>query len=138
MPDDLTRRGFAGLSLAMASSHARAGAMRTDAALDLVDPELRAPLVRPELIRIPSMKEADIPAYRDRVPAPSPPLRAAPAVSVRQIAGPAGAALRVFIVNAAGRGARPAILHIHGGGYILGSPPPTCPTFSASPPPRTA
>lgn len=127
MRDTLTRRGLAGLTLALAALAPRAiaqtlRASRTGAGLDLVDPELRGPLTHPERVRIPSMTEADILAFRGRTPPPSPPQRAGPPVSVRQIAGPTGAPLRIFVINAVGKRGRPAILHIHGGGYILGSP----------------
>ena len=53
-----------------------------------------------------------------QVPPPSPdiPLKA------RRIQGPKGAPqLTVWLVNAGAPGARPGILHMHGGGYVLGS-----------------
>jgi acetyl esterase/lipase len=49
----------------------------------------------------------------------------APAWREQMIAGPAGApAVRVYVVGAAANGggaARPAILHIHGGGFVMGT-----------------
>src|SRR3546814_3099450 len=43
-------------------------------------------------------------------------------ISERRIAGPKGAPdLTLFVVNADGRTLRPAILHMHGGGFVLGS-----------------
>src|SRR3546814_13241902 len=46
-------------------------------------------------------------------------------ISERRIAGPKGAPdLTLFVVNADGRTLRPAILHMHGGGSVLGSVSP--------------
>uniref|UniRef100_B0SW96 Alpha/beta hydrolase fold-3 domain protein n=1 Tax=Caulobacter sp. (strain K31) TaxID=366602 RepID=B0SW96_CAUSK len=125
MGHPLTRRGFAGATLAMtalaAGGSVRAQQLADD--LNVVDPQLRGPLARPEQIKIPSMTEQDVVAFRRKAPPPGPPFLTAPPVTTRQIRGPLGAdTLRVFLINAPGKAGRPAILHIHGGGYILGSP----------------
>jgi acetyl esterase/lipase len=45
-----------------------------------------------------------------------------PSVAERMVPGRAGAPdVRVFVINAKAGGRRPALLHTHGGGYILGS-----------------
>ena len=124
MRHPITRRAFAGATLATAALAAGASA-RAQPALDLsaVDSELRGPLAHPERIKIPSMTEQDIVAFRRKAPPPGAPFLAAPLVETRLVAGPLGVdTLRVFVINAGGEARRPAILHIHGGGYILGSP----------------
>jgi acetyl esterase/lipase len=98
-------------------------ARQPDAELNVVDPELRGPLAGPEQIKIPTMTESDIVAFRQKAPPPQPARLAAPPVTTRQIRGPLGPdSLRVFLINAEGKAGRAAILHIHGGGFILGSP----------------
>jgi acetyl esterase/lipase len=121
----LTRRRLVGATLAM-TGLATGGvvqARQLAAELNAVDPQLRGPLARPQQIKIPTMTEKDIIAFRQKAPPPEPARLAAPPVTTRQIRGPLGPdTLRVFLINADGEAGRPAILHIHGGGYILGSP----------------
>lgn len=121
----MTRRGFAGATLAIAALAAGGSGQAQPLAAELsaVDPQLRGPLAHPERIKIPSMTEQDIVALLRKAPPPGAPFLTAPPVTTRQIRGPLGAdTLRVFVINAGGEAGRPAILHIHGGGYILGSP----------------
>lgn len=125
MRHPMTRRGFAGATLAM-TALAAGGSVRAQSPaedLSVVDPQLRGPLAHPERMKIPSMTEQDLIAFRQKAPPPGAPFLAAPPVVTRQIRGPLGPdTLRVFVINAGGEAVRPAILHIHGGGYILGSP----------------
>jgi len=88
----------------------------------LVDPELL-----PMFQQMPGFQftREMLPMVRSAMQAARPAVEIPDSVSVteRQIPGPAGApAMRVIITQpkAAGRG-RPGILHIHGGGYIIGT-----------------
>jgi acetyl esterase/lipase len=60
---------------------------------------------------------------RARQGAPVPAALAQPAFSERMIGGPNGAAsLRIYVINAAAGGeSKPAILHMHGGGFVIGT-----------------
>ena len=59
--------------------------------------------------------------WRSRV-FPSPPLAPTPAVTEQMIPGPAGAPqVKVYVCGDASGASKPAILHIHGGGYVIGS-----------------
>ncbi len=129
MGHDLTRRG---LTLALAALGAASPAIgvaagRTAGAnpsLALVDPELRAAVREPDKIRIPMLREQDIPAFRRGGGGATPPPLANPSVRQQLIPGRGDAPpVRIFIIDGGAAGAlRPAILHTHGGGYILGSP----------------
>ncbi len=133
MAHDLTRRGLTLALAALGAAFPVIGAAATPAAasaasagdpLDLVDPELRAAVSEPDKVKIPMLREQDIPAFRrgaDR--APPPPL-ASPPVRRQFIPGRGDAPpVRIFIVDGgSATQPRPAILHTHGGGYILGSP----------------
>lgn len=93
------------------------------AALDYVDPELR-PAARQVLAtsgQTGSFTDESLAAMRAGTP-PSPPLL--PDVPVREVRVPAQGALpdvTVYVINSVPGANRPAILHTHGGGYILGS-----------------
>lgn len=123
----LSRRSL-GLSLCglalSASSFALAGPSSLAPSNDpfsVVDPQLRAkarslqnafakPLTREAVIAI--RKGSGV----------GRPLLAAPKVDIHQIAGRPGAPdVTVYAINAAPGGSRPAILHIHGGGFMGGS-----------------
>lgn len=95
----------------------------------LVDPEL-LPLIQ----QLPAFQlSAEVlPAVRAGMAASRPPFELPDSVVMteRQIPGPAGApAVRVLITRpkAADPG-RPGILHIHGGGYVMGTPEMTLPS----------
>jgi acetyl esterase/lipase len=89
------------------------------------------PFVNPELRKFvaPLLKMTGAPLDRARLaqarkaPLGLPPL-AAPSWTTRSIPGPRGAPdVRVYLVNNSVGGApRPAILYIHGGGFVMGSP----------------
>lgn len=100
-----------------------------------VDPELRdgarAILSRPS----PEWTFPELKALRARIPPPPSPL-ASPAVERRVIPGsPGGPEVSVQVIGAGARGKpRPALLHIHGGGFILGraeDSTPLCQTIAA-------
>ena len=98
----------------------------------LVDPEL-LPLIQ----QVPGFQfsRETLPSTRAMMQAMRPPVALPPTVTLteRRVPGPAGAPeVRVLIIQpkAAGRG-RPGILHIHGGGYIMGTPDMTTPTDAA-------
>lgn len=92
--------------------------------LALVDPQLRPLLdVFPRL----RLSAERLPQFRALAPALAPPRAPDPAVntSERWFAGPAGAPdVRVLVHRPKQPAARllPAFLHLHGGGYVLGSP----------------
>ena len=90
-----------------------------------VDPELRGGLD----FYLSLAPESDAPVGLDQVPLirsrfgslAKPPV-AAPAFQERAIPGPAGAPdVPVIVINADPNASKPAILHIHGGGFISGS-----------------
>ncbi len=67
------------------------------------------------------LNDATLKQMRSRI-FPSPPLEPTPAVTEQMIPGPAGAPqVKVYVCGDAPGASKPAILHIHGGGYILGS-----------------
>lgn len=129
----LTRRAFAVLPAAAAlSAGAWARAFSAEApapgavssAFDptpYVDPQLR-PMVKPLIgvTRAPldaqRLSSARLTMMRSQPPLPQ------PAWTEKQVPGPPGApAVRVYVINAGAKAtARPAILHIHGGGFVMG------------------
>lgn len=131
---NLTRREFGLQSLALASLSGLSvetviGAEKFSppAAIDpmsLVDPELR-PTLQAWLKQSPPMgwSEKTLRIIRERSAAQAPPPLAQPPFSKRKIPGPPGAPdVNVVIIGASANAApRPAVLHIHGGGYIVGS-----------------
>lgn len=129
---DMNRREFAraagaacaaALALRAAPVFAQAEGDPRLAALEFVDPELR-PAARQVLAtsgQSGSFTGETLRAMRAGTP-PSPPIL--PDVPVREVRVPARGALpevTVQLVNAHPGQARPAILHTHGGGYIVGS-----------------
>jgi acetyl esterase/lipase len=103
--------------------------------MSLVDPSLRAPLeaMLGQMTLPPDLTVDQIPALRQtmrgRVEAPRLPQ---PAVDERTIPRRDGAPdVRVFVVNASPGSHKPAILHIHGGGYIFGETAFAVPTLQA-------
>jgi acetyl esterase/lipase len=133
----LTRRQFAWLGGATALSIAEGIPLRAapDAShsstpidpMTLVAPELRGPLqaFQKQMQSGPPMEWTEKGLARMRAPGsvmPQVPPLATPSHTERMIPGAKGAPdVRVFIINAAADGRkRPAVLHMHGGGYILG------------------
>jgi acetyl esterase/lipase len=108
-------------SLSQATPKARA-APHVDP-LSLVSTDLREPLARwrqdPGDFPINAQALARARKMSEPTSAPAP----APHCEERSIPGPKGAPnVRVFVINAAASGAqRPAILHIHGGGFVAGT-----------------
>jgi acetyl esterase/lipase len=108
-----------GRSFAAAKSADRSGAHDP---LALVDPELRASAAAQLAQPLPMLTVAGLPALRASWAAPEPLAPPAPAVDERFIPGLAGqpeVAVQVIGGRKDGR-PRPAILHIHGGGFISG------------------
>ena len=92
--------------------------------LAVVDPELRpvASHMLTLMANLPPPTEASLPALRSTATGPEQPRLPDVPVAERRIAGAAGAPeVTLYVVNAAAGGSRPGILHMHGGGYILGS-----------------
>jgi acetyl esterase/lipase len=131
----LTRRDFAlGSALLGVSAFARSGpiaAAETAIAepkgvdpLSCVDPELRATLHEMEK-KYPPMEwsEKAVPAMRQMSASFFAPPLATPAIVERRIPGAAGAPeVSIYVIGASSNGApRPAVLHMHGGGYFSGT-----------------
>jgi acetyl esterase/lipase len=130
----LTRREFgvagaalAGLSLMRPQALLGAAASAPPSAInpmDLVDPELK-PTIQAWLKQSPPLvwSEKVLPEVRQRSASSARPPLAQPAFVERKIPGAAGAPdVHVIVIGAAADAARrPAVLHIHGGGYIVGS-----------------
>ena len=86
----------------------------------------------PDVYIHPDLRKAADGARQGRFPAPAPPPTGGPAVVQRTVPGPKGAPdVKVTIVNGGGPAAtsRPAILHIHGGGYTGGNAAIMVPTL---------
>ncbi|MGZ8336302.1 MAG: alpha/beta hydrolase [Allosphingosinicella sp.] len=125
-----SRRDFArlGAGLALGSMIGSGGLAQPRAAapaevdpLALVDPELRPIAQQMAAMPFPPLTDAVLPQLR-ATPFPSPPRLADVPVEMRTIPGPRGAPdVTVHVVNARAGGARPGILHTHGGGYVLGT-----------------
>lgn len=128
---ELTRRGLAGAGgvlaagLAMgAGAQAGRGVARAKAVdpLMMVDPELRAAAA--ERFRAsPPLSNQTLPTRRRSMTSLQGPPRASPPYAERMIPGRGGAPdVRVFVIRPAqDRKIRPAVLHIHGGGYVVGT-----------------
>ena len=90
--------------------------------MQLVNPQFRAPLQ--SMPDLPSMEwtTAILPQFREGSKALARPLLPAPAVVKRMIPGPKGAPeVPLYITGATAGASKPAVLHIHGGGFIAGS-----------------
>jgi acetyl esterase/lipase len=91
--------------------------------LQLVDPELRAPLKAMPAFKLPKeITPAQIAAFRQQMSFATPKPLPQPPVAERRVPGRQGAPdVKVFVINAKPGERRPAVLHTHGGGFILGS-----------------
>jgi len=131
--EGVNRRDFAKLAgSALAGILAMRGGMafaQSDAdlrlaALDYIDPELR-PAARQVLAMSGQMGEFNDETLKMmRAGGGPPPIPVLDDVPIEEVQVPAQGSLpavTVFVVNADPKGQRPAILHTHGGGYILGS-----------------
>jgi acetyl esterase/lipase len=93
-------------------------------AIALVNPEFRPALEKMERTSgdFPTLSAAMLPKMRQMMNGFGRPPLESPAVTERTIPGPSGApVVRVYIVGNSPDASKPAVLHIHGGGYVLGS-----------------
>ena len=91
--------------------------------IELVDPQLRgaAVMMRDNYRAFTPMTLDKLPARRESTVSRSlPPLDDVPYVR-QEIAGPGGAGVPIYIVNARPDAVRPGIFHIHGGGFTASS-----------------
>lgn len=131
MSDAIERRAMmrtmlgAGMALPLLSPGSLLAASLPDPRLSNIHPEYRAFAENflPYLDKMPPFTRETLPLHRQQMGSAmmGGPL---PDVSVRkeEVAGSRGQPpVTVYVVNAGAQGARPAILHIHGGGFIVGS-----------------
>ncbi|HEX4183214.1 MAG TPA: alpha/beta hydrolase, partial [Caulobacteraceae bacterium] len=115
--------GLTGLALS-ASSSALAGQPSTAPSSDpfsVVDPELRSKARSLQNVFAKPLTHEAVIAIRKSTGAGQP-LLSTPKVDQRKIAGAPGAPeVIIYVINAAEGESRPAILHIHGGGFMGGS-----------------
>jgi acetyl esterase/lipase len=120
----LISAGAVTLAAGACASPVRAQGLKSNAfdPVTYLDPELRA--AARELLGSggPALSEKTLPALRTQNAANAEPLLDNVPVLARQVRG-AGTNpdVTVYIVNARSGGARPGILHTHGGGHVLGS-----------------
>lgn len=123
---DLMALGGAGLTTALWPQRLAANAVEAASAVDpesllhFVDPELRGPFLSRQTV----VNAATLPQVRAGLTGRSPPPPAGPAIVRRAIPGPKGAPdVMVSLINAGTRNSprRPALLYLHGGGYVAGS-----------------
>ena len=91
---------------------------------DYVNPEFRPALkaFAPILESLPPLSASTLAAWRQDSAVDRFPAQPTPTVKERTIPGPAGNPnLRVFVIGDSPDASRPAILHIHGGGFVVGS-----------------
>lgn len=116
--------GLAGLSLASGAGlkAAPVSAQTADDILSRVDPELREGAQRIMARPLPPLTRESLTALRAVPPMEQPPSASTARVQQRATPGRAGQPDVGFelITPAEGAGLRPAIIHIHGGGFILG------------------
>lgn len=117
----LKRTAQGGLALAVAQ---RVWAQGSDSlSLDLVHPDLR-PMAKAMIAQqqdFPSIDAGTLAQWRQRPSFGGPP-RATPAWVKRQIPGAKGhREVTVYVINASPEHKRPALLHTHGGGFVIGS-----------------
>jgi acetyl esterase/lipase len=90
--------------------------------MQLVNPQFRAPLQ--SMPDLPPMEwtAAMLPMFREGAKGLARPLLPAPAVVKRMIPGPKGAPeVPLYMTGSTAGASKPAVLHIHGGGFIAGS-----------------
>lgn len=110
-----TRSGFA--------QTASAGAASPDP-MSYVNPEFRTALapIAKMLEAVQSLNASSLASLRQGMNMPSNALAPNPPVTEKTIPGPAGApAVRVYVVGNSPGASKPAVLHMHGGGYVIGS-----------------
>ncbi len=98
-----------------------------------VAPELRPFVSRMQqyLTRMPAFSPANLAMIRTGAAARNQPPLASPSWENVQIPGPSGEQLSLFVVNRSAGSSKPAILHTHGGGFIVGSAQADLPNLQA-------
>jgi len=113
-----------GTGLSQAPSAGSAASVSSGDPFSYVNPEFR-PTLEQIAKATPSGFQFDastLPEVRKRDEANLRPALPSPAIQEKMIPGPTGAPdVRVYIVGATPGASKPAVLHIHGGGYIVGS-----------------
>ncbi len=102
---------------------ASAGAASPDP-MSYVNPEFRAALgpMAKMLEAVQSLNASSLPSLRQGANLPGNALAPSPPVIEKTIPGPAGApAVRAYVVGNSPGASKPAVLHMHGGGYVIGS-----------------
>src|SRR5580658_1896024 len=90
--------------------------------MQLVNPQFRAPLKSMADSPATEWTTAMLPQFREGSKRLARPLLPTPAVVKRMIPGPKGAPeVPLYITGATAGASKPAVLHIHGGGFIAGS-----------------
>jgi len=89
----------------------------------LLDPEMRESTmaVADMLAEMPALSDATLADYREAMAQWARPATDTIPVALHLIVGPDGRELAVYVVNARAGTTRPAILHMHGGGFVSGA-----------------
>lgn len=115
---------LAGTGLGQARSAGSAASVAADDPFGYVNPEFR-PTLEQIVKATPNgfeFNSSTLPQVRKRDEANVHPTLRSPTIQEKMIPGSAGAPdIRVYIVGASPGASKPAVLHIHGGGYIVGS-----------------
>jgi acetyl esterase/lipase len=99
--------------------------MKSADPMSYVNPELRPALKKLQQQQpgaLESVNAANLQQQRERMTHPNQPMLASPPVEERMIPGPPGAPqVRVYVAGATPGAKKPAVLHFHGGGYVMGT-----------------
>lgn len=120
----LTRRTMLGAGAAVALWPEIAFAQDdAEALLAHVAPELHASArqLLEQARQIPQFTREALPAIREGFAGFAPPLLAQPSWEEQRVPSADGTEIALYVVNRSPGGTRPAILHTHGGGYVVGS-----------------
>lgn len=115
--------GVSGLGILAAASPvaALAQAAGSEADLSFVHPELRATARSMAAMSSFKLSNAFLKHARTGEMMPKEPLRSDVAIAEKRVPVPGGPEVLVYLINAKPGQSRPAIVHTHGGGYVLGS-----------------
>lgn len=131
----LQRRAFLQSGFALGAAYATpAFAQPTHDPFTLVDPELRpiAPMIMRYMSNGPPLSRETLAQARATNPDMARPLLPDTPYEQRRVPGAVGQPdVSILIVNAKSEGARPAILHMHGGGFVMGNARLSLPALQA-------